>query len=91
MTDRSLASHLDGNVLTGPLSALFTVEISTAVATCAGCGRVDAVAASQVYGAPMGLIARCVGCGEALLRFAETPAGQTLDLRGISSLRIAAA
>jgi hypothetical protein len=35
----------------------------------------------------MGLIARCAGCGQALLRYAHTPGGTTLDMRGIALLR----
>lgn len=87
MTD---PTYLDGNALTGPLSAVFTAEISTAIVTCGGCGQVAALAVSHVYGAPMGLIARCSGCGDALLRFAQSPAGTTLDLRGIRTLRLPA-
>lgn len=78
--------HLDGNILAGPLSNVFTVEVSTAIVVCAGCGRSARLAAAPVYGAPMGFIARCPGCDHVLLRYARS----TLDMRGIASLRLAA-
>lgn len=81
---------LDGNVLAGPLSALFAAEVTTASASCAGCGRTGVLATAVVYGAPLGLILRCPGCGNAMLRYAETPAGITIDMRGIASLQFAA-
>lgn len=83
-----MTEPLDGNALAGPLSALFAVELSSATAICAGCGRAGVVAGDLVYGAPMGLVLRCPGCGDALLRFAQTPAGTTRDMRGIAALRI---
>jgi Family of unknown function (DUF6510) len=80
--------HTDGNILAGPLSSVFTAEISTAIAICAGCGRSDRLAAVPVYGAPMGFIARCPGCDYVLLRYADIPTGSTLDMRGIAALRL---
>lgn len=84
-----MTDHLDGNALAGPLSGLFTVDLTAATAVCAGCGHADVLAAAAVYGAPMGLIARCPACGDAWLRYAETDRGRTLDMRGIATLRVA--
>lgn len=86
-----MTDHVDGNALAGPLSSLFTPDVTAATAVCAGCGRAGVLAASAVYGAPMGLIVRCPACGEALLRYAETPDARTLDMRGIAALRITTA
>jgi hypothetical protein len=85
-----MSDHLDGNVLAGPLAGLFSVELTTATARCAGCGTSAVLASAAVYGAPMGLIARCPGCGDAWLRYADTGRGGTLDMRGIASLRFGA-
>jgi uncharacterized protein DUF6510 len=79
--------QLDGNTLAGPLSSIFACDLTTAIAQCAGCGRGGPMARATVYGAPMGLIARCAGCGQALLRYARTPGGTALDMRGIALLR----
>ena len=86
-----MSDYVDGNALAGPLGSLFVPDLTTAMAVCAGCGRADVLAAGAVYGAHMGLILRCSGCGDALLRSAETPYARTLDMRGIAALRIATA
>ncbi len=36
--------HLDGNAAAGELSEVFTLEATTAIATCAGCGVTGSVA-----------------------------------------------
>jgi hypothetical protein len=84
MTD----DYQDGNVLAGPLADVFAVDISVTAAVCAGCRRAGAVAELQVYGRGPGLTARCPGCGEVMLRYAETPYGRWLDLRGTAVLRL---
>jgi hypothetical protein len=86
-----MTDHVDGNALAGPLSGLFTPDLTMATAVCAGCGRAGALGADPVYGAPMGLIVRCPGCGDTLLRYVETPNARTLDMRGIAALQIATA
>ena len=86
-----MTDHVDGNVLAGPLGSLFVPDLTTATAVCARCRRADVLAAGAVYGAHMGLILRCPGCGAALLRYAETPYVRTLDMRGIAALRITTA
>jgi len=78
----------DGNLLAGPLSSVFTPDLTVAVATCAHCGRRDRLATATVYGAPMGLIARCPGCSEVLMRYAATSHARTLDMRGIAVLQL---
>ena len=86
MTD----NYEDGNMLAGPLSDVFAFDISTSVLTCAGCGRSEPVATVQVFaGGGPGVVARCPGCTSVLLRFAETPHGRWLDMRGSVSLRFA--
>lgn len=82
--------HLDGNALAGSLGAVFAADITSASAQCDGCGRTEQLARAMVYGAPMGLIARCSGCGQVLLRYASTPAGTSVDLRGIAVIRFPA-
>jgi hypothetical protein len=82
MTD----AHQDGNALSGPLSGVFAFDISTSMLTCAGCGRVDRLAAVHVYPGGPGVVARCPDCDNVLLRFAETPRGRWLDLRGSVAL-----
>jgi len=84
MTD----DYQDGNALAGPMADVFSVDLTATVAVCAGCGRAGAVAELRVYGRGPGLVARCPGCSEIMLRYAETPHGRWLDLRGAAALRI---
>ena len=84
-------AHEDGNALAGPLAEVFAVEITDSVAICAGCRRTERVAALRVYPGGPGVIARCPSCDTAMLRYAETPHGRWLDLRGTAVLRFAPA
>jgi hypothetical protein len=89
MTQTETSGPYDGNVLAGPLSEVFGVEVTTAVARCRGCGLSSTVAALAVYGPAPGLVGRCPGCTDVLLRVVRTPDEVWLDLGGISALRFA--
>ena len=80
--------HLDGNALAASLSSVFTQDLTSAIAECAGCGRTGVVAALLVFGAPMGLVARCPGCDHVLLSYTELATGRTLRMGGIAALRL---
>ena len=78
----------DGNVLAGPLSEVFAAEVTVAIARCRGCGQSSAIGELAVYGPEPGLVARCRGCDDVLLRLVKTPDSMWLELGGISSLRM---
>jgi hypothetical protein len=82
--------YVDGNALAGPMSAIFTDDLTAATAVCAGCGRAEQVAALPVFGAPMGLVARCLGCDQVMLGYTDLPSGRTLDMHGTAALRLPA-
>lgn len=82
------ATYQDGNVLAGPLSEIFAVDVTAAVGRCAGCGNTGPVAGLRVYGPDPGLVARCPGCDQVILRLVRGPDAAWLDLRGAVSLRI---
>ncbi|CAL9355951.1 hypothetical protein SUDANB121_00573 [Nocardiopsis dassonvillei] len=75
-------THLDGNVLAGPLSEVFAVDITTAERHCAHCGDRGAFARLRVYTDGPGLVARCPACEVLVLRLVRTPRGLVLDLGG---------
>lgn len=81
-------SFVDGNALAGPLGEIFAVDVTVATSQCVFCGRVEPVAALHVYTKAPGLVARCPGCGEVVLRVVRTPAGAVLDMRGCETLTI---
>jgi len=78
----------DGNSLAGPLAELFAVDVTTATAVCAHCGRRGVVAELHVYAAGPGTVARCPACQEPVLRFVRTAESLVLDLRGAVSLSV---
>lgn len=81
-------SFVDGNALAGPLGEIFAVDVTVATSRCVSCGQTDPVAALHVYAKAPGLVARCPGCGEVILRLVRTPNGASLDLRGCVNLHI---
>ncbi|MBN6050616.1 hypothetical protein JYK22_01620 [Nonomuraea sp. RK-328] len=82
------ADHLDGNALAGPLAELFAVDVTAATGRCASCGLAGPIAALHVYGPEPGLVGRCPGCEEVVLRLVRGPGSAWLDLRGALSLRV---
>jgi hypothetical protein len=90
MTDPhfDLGPHLDGNALAGPLREIFAVDVTAATSRCVACGETGALATLHVYANAPGLVARCPGCEEVVLRVVRAPDAAWLDLRGAVSLRI---
>lgn len=82
------ADFEDGNTLAGPLSEIFTVDVTTAVVRCVNCTATGPLATLRVYTHAPGLVARCPGCEEVILRLVRTPDSAWLDMRGTVSLRI---
>jgi NAD-dependent SIR2 family protein deacetylase len=78
----------DGNTLAGPMSEIFTVDVTMAVIRCVHCAATGPLATLRVYTHAPGLVARCPGCEEVILRLVRTPDSAWLDLRGTVSLRI---
>jgi hypothetical protein len=86
MTDELVP--LDGNAAAGRLAALFAVEPTTVMITCASCDREGPLGTLKLYGGAMGMILRCPECGTANLRFSDDGARATIDLRGSARLTI---
>jgi hypothetical protein len=86
-----LDQQLDGNAAGGVLGAIFPFEMTTAVATCAGCGATNPIGAVMAYMHGMGTVLRCPGCGTALIRVAHIQDRYYLDLRGVGVLQLSAA
>jgi predicted RNA-binding Zn-ribbon protein involved in translation (DUF1610 family) len=81
--------RLDGNALGGSLLAVFGVEMTVAVATCAACGATGEVARLVVYVQCPGIVARCPVCGAVVLRVVESRERIWLDLSGARTLEMA--
>ena len=81
-------AELDGNAMAGDLADIFAVDVTAAVATCAGCGHSGAVAELRLWSAAPGLVARCPQCTDVILRVVRAPGRVFLDLRGALRLEI---
>ena len=78
----------DGTALAGPVGNLFRVDVTTAVGRCTGCGRTGPMAELRVFDHAPGVVARCPGCGQVLLRLVQGPGRAWLDLRGLTYLQL---
>src|SRR5687768_2602383 len=81
-------THLDGNAAAGILRDVFSREMTTALASCRGCGKQGALGALLEFGPPMGIILRCPTCDTAVIRIVRTPALLRIDFSGIQLLAI---
>ena len=84
-----MSGMLDGNAIAGDLREIFAVDLTAAVATCAGCGHPSVVAALRVYGQETGVVARCPACEDVILRVVRGPEKAWLDVRGAVTIEIA--
>ena len=80
--------RLDGNAAAGTLRELFTVDTTSADATCGGCGSVGPIGALLEYGAEMGVVLRCATCGSAVLRIVRTNSAMYVDFSGLRLLTV---
>ncbi|WP_370180862.1 DUF6510 family protein [Rhodococcus wratislaviensis] len=76
----------DGNVLGGPFAEIFVHDLTSATGQCRFCGLDGPMAAVHVYTRAPGVVVRCPGCQEVLLRLVSTPRGLELDASGLSHL-----
>ena len=81
-------SYLDGNAAAGELSRVFNIDITAAEGQCASCGAKRRFAEAHLYMQCPGLVARCVVCGEVLLRLANADQRMFLDMRGMTYLSL---
>jgi hypothetical protein len=81
------ALMLDGNAVAGLLQEVFTVEMTTAIGTCGGCGATDAVGAVHVYRGA-GFVLRCPQCDMALMKVVAAEGRVWIDCRGLRTLEI---
>lgn len=83
-----MSTYLDGNAAAGALGEVFAVDITAASARCGGCGRTGAFAEVRVWIDAPGLVARCPGCDDVLMRVVKTDTDTYLDLQGLSYLKL---
>jgi hypothetical protein len=88
MTDADL--RLDGNAAAGMLSEIFTIDVTTAMGTCASCGMTGPLGAAHVY-TGAGMVVRCPNCAAVLMSVSHVRDGVAVEARGIRLLQLPAA
>ena len=83
-----MTAPLDGNAAAGALREIFSVDLTTAVGRCVGCGSANELARALMYDTAPGLVLRCPECEAVVARVVRGPNRAWLDLRGISYLQI---
>lgn len=81
-------STLDGNAAAGLFSEVFTRDVTTARATCAGCGRTASIGTLHLYAQEMGAVLRCPACHGVVMRLARTATHVWIDATGSRSIVI---
>jgi hypothetical protein len=82
---------VDGNAIGGLLAEIFTMEMTSAQSTCAGCGKVHAVGRVDVYLNAPGAVVRCPSCTNVLMRIVHGRGRYWIDMSGIRVLELAEA
>jgi hypothetical protein len=82
--------RLDGNAAGGVLGQIFAFEMTTTEVICAHCDAIGPIGAAVVYATAMGMIIRCAGCGEALIRVAYGPQRFWVGFSGTRLLQLRA-
>jgi hypothetical protein len=77
---------LDGNAIGGLLWEVFGAELTTATATCAGCGATVQVAELVVYLEAPGTVVRCRSCDNTLMVVVDVRGTKCVDLLGLAAL-----
>jgi hypothetical protein len=81
---------LDGNAIAGTLVAVFDTKLTTAIGTCASCGRRSLVAEFAVYLRGPGTVVRCPHCAAVVMVIVEAHGVSCVDLQGLEALEPAA-
>ncbi|MGC4795899.1 DUF6510 family protein [Micromonospora saelicesensis] len=76
------APWVDGNALAGPLGEIMGTDLTVAELTCAGCRTTRPLAAMRVFDRAPGLVARCPGCEDVVMRVVRMTGRVLVDVRG---------
>jgi Family of unknown function (DUF6510) len=82
------ALMLDGNAVAGLLQEVFSVEMTTAIGTCKGCGAIEALGATRVFRGA-GIVLRCPSCDNTLVKIVQDDARLWIGFPGVRTLEVA--
>jgi len=87
-TDINRSFMLDGNAAAGILNEIFALEMTSNSFECANCGLENEMGTLLAFTQGPGMILRCPGCENVILRIVQLPEAIYLDLRGAAYLRL---
>ncbi len=87
-TDMNRSLMLDGNAAAGILNEIFALEMTSNSIECAHCGREGEMGSLLAFTQAPGVVLRCPGCENIILRIVQSPEAIYLDLRGAVFIRL---
>lgn len=87
-TDINRELMLDANAAAGLLHEIFGAEMTASPTECAHCGREGDVGTLLAFTHGPGVVLRCSGCENVVIRIVQTPDAIYLDARGAVYLRL---
>jgi len=88
ITDINRELMLDANATAGLLQEIFGTEMTAEPTECAHCGREAEVGSLLAFTQGPGVVLRCSGCENIMIRIVKTPDAIYLDARGAVYLRM---
>jgi len=79
---------LDANAVAGEMAELFGFEMTLVAHRCAHCGHEGSVGTLLAFTHGPGTVLRCSTCREVVIRWARSPTGTWLDIRGAAVLHL---
>ena len=89
ITDMNRKLMLDANAAAGLLYEIFGTEMTASPTECAHCGREGEFGTLLAFTQGPGIVLRCPGCENVVIRVVQTPDAIYLDARGTVYLRLA--
>ena len=86
--DMNAKMMLDGNAVAGTLQAIFGVDMTSSSLICAHCGIGNLVGGLRAFTQSPGIVLRCPGCEQVMLRIVHAQGATLLDARGVMYLKI---
>lgn len=86
--DMSRELMLDANATAGLLHEIFGVEMTASHTECAHCGNEAEIGTLLAFTRGPGVVLRCSGCENVMIRIVQTPEAIHLDARGAVYLRM---
>src|SRR5829696_7315109 len=87
-TDINRELMLDANATAGLLYELFGAEMTASPTECAHCGKEGEIGTLLAFSQGPGIVLRCSGCENVVIRIVQTPEAIYLDARGAVYLRL---